>query len=46
MGFAAGRQSDKILVDLKFSIDRIVSRSLTKVQCYYSVVNAFQLGKI
>ena len=47
MAGRAGRQSDEMLVDLKifkFSMDRIslgFSRRLMKVQCYYSVTNAF-----
>ena len=45
-GWQSGRQSDKILVDLKnfiFSWFTSVGflRRLTKVQCYYSVTNAF-----
>ena len=45
VGLTAGQQWDKILIFLKFSTDCIIrlSRNLTKLQCYYSVTNAFQL---
>ena len=44
VGLTAGRQSDEILVDFENSLWIASVRflqCLTKVQCYYSVTNAF-----